>query len=75
MKLGHCRIKVRSGCYNSEEAEDGLPSGEGVFLPCSFWLAELSTGFLSHSFAEYGVYFLARNLVSARRRSVPSMNE
>src|SRR6202012_5931380 len=24
--------------YNSETAADGLPPGEGVFLPCSFWL-------------------------------------
>src|SRR5262249_42650666 len=22
------------------ESVDGLPSGEGVFLPCSFWLAD-----------------------------------
>jgi GH15 family glucan-1,4-alpha-glucosidase len=26
--------------YNTEEVDDGLPSGEGVFLACSFWLAE-----------------------------------
>ena len=26
--------------YNSEAGVDGLPSGEGVFLPCSFWLAD-----------------------------------
>src|SRR6202012_1431466 len=25
--------------YRSERVEDGLPAGEGVFLPCSFWLA------------------------------------
>ncbi|MFN8104920.1 MAG: glycoside hydrolase family 15 protein [Acidimicrobiia bacterium] len=25
--------------YRSEEAADGLPPGEGVFLACSFWLA------------------------------------
>lgn len=24
--------------YRSEQADDGLPPGEGVFLPCSFWL-------------------------------------
>jgi GH15 family glucan-1,4-alpha-glucosidase len=29
--------------YRSEEAgvEDGLPPGEGVFLPCCFWLADV----------------------------------
>src|SRR5205823_162814 len=26
--------------YRSEEGVDGLPTGEGVFLPCSFWLAD-----------------------------------
>ena len=26
-----------------EDAVDGLPPGEGVFLPCSFWLARLPT--------------------------------
>jgi GH15 family glucan-1,4-alpha-glucosidase len=26
--------------YESAEAVDGLPPGEGVFLPCSFWLAD-----------------------------------
>ena len=25
--------------YRTESAVDGLPPGEGVFLPCSFWLA------------------------------------
>jgi GH15 family glucan-1,4-alpha-glucosidase len=25
--------------YRSERVADGLPAGEGVFLPCSFWLA------------------------------------
>jgi len=26
--------------YRSEEVADGLPPGEGVFLPCSFWLGD-----------------------------------
>jgi GH15 family glucan-1,4-alpha-glucosidase len=26
--------------YESEPGIDGLPAGEGLFLPCSFWLAD-----------------------------------
>jgi GH15 family glucan-1,4-alpha-glucosidase len=26
--------------YPTEEADDGLPAGEGTFLPCSFWLVD-----------------------------------
>ncbi len=26
--------------YRTEEGEDGLPPGEGAFLPCSFWLVQ-----------------------------------
>jgi GH15 family glucan-1,4-alpha-glucosidase len=26
--------------YRTEESTDGLPPGEGFFLPCSFWLAD-----------------------------------
>ncbi len=28
------------GRYTSKENVDGLPPGEGVFLPCRFWLAD-----------------------------------
>jgi GH15 family glucan-1,4-alpha-glucosidase len=37
------RDLVRDGFvqrYNTSTAADGLPPGEGVFLPCSFWLAD-----------------------------------
>src|SRR5262249_60298940 len=26
--------------YRTEDAIDGLPAGEGAFLPCSFWLVD-----------------------------------
>jgi GH15 family glucan-1,4-alpha-glucosidase len=26
--------------YHTEKTDDGLPGGEGVFLPCSFWLVD-----------------------------------
>jgi GH15 family glucan-1,4-alpha-glucosidase len=27
--------------YRTHETNDGLPTGEGIFLPCSFWLVEV----------------------------------
>jgi len=35
--LGHDGLLYR---YDTRETEDGLPSGEGAFLACSFWLVE-----------------------------------
>ena len=26
--------------YDTQETDEGLPPGEGVFLPCGFWLAD-----------------------------------
>jgi GH15 family glucan-1,4-alpha-glucosidase len=26
--------------YRSDDGNDGLPPGEGAFLPCSFWLVD-----------------------------------
>jgi GH15 family glucan-1,4-alpha-glucosidase len=35
----HRRLRAR-GLILRYRSEDGLPRGEGVFLPCTFWLAE-----------------------------------
>jgi GH15 family glucan-1,4-alpha-glucosidase len=36
-QLAHDDLVLR---YRSETTDDGLPPGEGAFLPCSFWLVE-----------------------------------
>src|SRR5205085_3613293 len=35
--LGHSDLIYR---YDTRQTEDGLPSGEGAFMACSFWLVE-----------------------------------
>jgi GH15 family glucan-1,4-alpha-glucosidase len=37
-ELTHDGLVLR---YRTHEVADGLPAGEGVFLPCSFWLADV----------------------------------
>ena len=37
-ELDHDGLLLR---YRDHGAVDGLPPGEGVFLPCSFWLVEV----------------------------------
>ena len=39
-ELLHDGFMLRYQTGNSATASDGLPAGEGVFLPCSFWLAD-----------------------------------
>lgn len=38
--------------YNTHRVDDGLPSGEGAFLPCTFWLADNYELLGRHSEAE-----------------------
>jgi GH15 family glucan-1,4-alpha-glucosidase len=56
--------------YRSETVPDGLPPGEGVFLPCSFWLA--------HCLALLGRHEDARTLLArllALRNDVGLLSE
>ena len=34
------RRRLRAALRHRSDADDGLPPGEGAFLPCSFWLAD-----------------------------------
>ena len=38
--LSHLMIDGLVRRYDTDSGVDGLPSGEGVFIPCSFWLAD-----------------------------------
>ncbi len=48
--------------YRTETADDGLPTGEGVFLACSFWLVDA----LHHAGRERDAIALLERLLSLR---------
>src|SRR5438034_10194480 len=58
--------------YQSEEGVDGLPPGEGVFLPCSFWLADKDRKSTrlnsSHTVISYAVFCLKKKKKTIKSR-------
>ncbi|HXZ78613.1 MAG TPA: glycoside hydrolase family 15 protein, partial [Terriglobales bacterium] len=54
---------VRNGFvlrYLTQRVNDGLPSGEGAFLPCSFWLADVYELMGRHSDAQHLLHRLLK---------------
>jgi GH15 family glucan-1,4-alpha-glucosidase len=38
--LRHLLVEGLAGRYDTSSGIDGLPPGESIFIPCSFWLAD-----------------------------------